>query len=67
MILCVPESEVARIEAIFASSNFYEKHGEQIVQLTAELAAAKVLIERLYTRWHELEEIKAGEKLSERK
>jgi ATP-binding cassette subfamily F protein uup len=54
------ESEVARIEAIFASPDFYEKRGEQTVQLTAELAAAKVLVERLYARWHELEEIKAG-------
>jgi ATP-binding cassette subfamily F protein uup len=56
------ESEVARIEAIFASPDFYEKRGEQTVQLTAELAAAKVLVERLYARWHELEEIKVGKK-----
>ena len=42
------ESEVARIEAIFASPDFYEKYGEQTVQLTAELAAAKALIERLF-------------------
>jgi len=54
------ESEVARIEAIFASPDFYEKRGEQTVQLTEELAEAKILIERLYARWHELEEIKAG-------
>ena len=54
------ESEVARIEAIFASPDFYEKRGDQTIQLTAELAAAKVLVERLYARWHELEEIKAG-------
>ena len=54
------ESEVARIEAIFAASDFYEKHGEQTIQLTQELSATKVLVERLYARWHELEEIKAG-------
>ena len=54
------ESEVARIEAIFASPDFYEKRGEQTVRLTQELAVAKVLVERLYARWHELEEIKAG-------
>ena len=29
-------------------------------QLTEELAAAKDLVERLYARWHKLEEIKAG-------
>jgi ATP-binding cassette subfamily F protein uup len=54
------ESEVTRIEAIFAAPDFYEKRGEQTVQLTQELAAAKGEIERLYARWHELEEIKAG-------
>jgi ATP-binding cassette subfamily F protein uup len=61
------ESEVARIEAIFASPSFYEKHGDQTVQLTEELAIAKSLVERLYARWHELEEIKAGKNLSEDK
>ena len=54
------ESEIVRIEAIFASPDFYEKRGEQTVQLTQELDAAKALVERLYVRWHELEEIKAG-------
>jgi ABC transport system ATP-binding/permease protein len=56
------ESEVARIEAIFVSPDFYEKRGEQTVQLTEELAAVKAVIERLYTRWHELEKIKEGNK-----
>ena len=54
------ESEVARIEAIFASPDFYEKRGEQTVRLTQELAAAKGEVDRLYARWHELEDIKAG-------
>lgn len=54
------ESEVARIEAIFASPDFYEQDGDQTVSLTEELAAAKDLVERLYARWHKLEEIKAG-------
>ena len=56
------ESEMVRIEAIFASPDFYEKRGEQTVQLTQELDAAKALVERLYVRWHELEEIKEGNK-----
>jgi ATP-binding cassette subfamily F protein uup len=56
------ESEVVRIEAIFASPDFYEKRGDQLVQLTEELADAKAFIERLYARWHELEEIKSGNK-----
>ena len=61
------ESEVARIETIFASRDFYAKRGEQTIQLTEELAAAKMLIERLYARWHELEEMKAGKNLSDEK
>ena len=54
------EAEVQRIEAIFSSENFYDKHGGQTVQLTRDLAAAKELVERLYTRWHELEELRGG-------
>ncbi|RPI00780.1 MAG: ATP-binding cassette domain-containing protein, partial [Ignavibacteriae bacterium] len=54
------ESEAARIEALFAAPDFYEHHGDQTVQLTEELAAAKAFIERLYMRWHELEEMKRG-------
>jgi ABC transport system ATP-binding/permease protein len=52
------EANVWRIEAIFSTPDFYEKHGEQTVQLTAELAAAKEKVEQLYARWHELEELK---------
>jgi ABC transport system ATP-binding/permease protein len=54
------EAEVERIEKIFASADFYEKHGDQTVSLTAELSAAKATIERLYARWHELEELQSG-------
>jgi ATP-binding cassette subfamily F protein uup len=53
------EAEVERIEKIFASPDFYEKHGGQTVSLTAELSAAKATVERLYTRWHELEELQS--------
>jgi ABC transport system ATP-binding/permease protein len=53
------EAEVERIEKIFASPDFYEKHGDQTVSLTAELSAAKAIVERLYTRWHELEELQS--------
>ena len=54
------EAEVGHIEAVFSSADFYEKHGRQTVQLTADLAAAKQKVEHLYARWHELEELKAG-------
>ena len=54
------ESEVARLEELFSSSDFYEKHGSEIDILTKELADAKVRLDFLYSRWHELEEVKAG-------
>ena len=51
------EAEVDRIEKMFSSPDFYEKHGEQIVSLTEELSDAKKAVDRLYTRWHELEKL----------
>lgn len=54
------ENDVKRIEAIFAADDFYETHGEQTIVLTEELAAAKVKVERLYNRWHKLEELRNG-------
>jgi ATP-binding cassette subfamily F protein uup len=54
------EGEVERIEAVFSVHDFYEKHGEQTVQLTNDLTTAKEKVARLYARWHELEELRAG-------
>ena len=54
------EAEVERIEKIFASHDFYEKHGDEMIQLTAELSAAKTNVDRFYKRWHELDEIRSG-------
>ena len=54
------DKEMVRIEAIFSSHDFYEKYGNQITELTAELAAAKQKVDILYKRWHELEELKTG-------
>ncbi len=57
------ESEVARIEGLFADPEFFRKHATQVNQLTAEVDAAKEKIQKLYARWEELEAIKsAGEK-----
>jgi ABC transport system ATP-binding/permease protein len=53
------ESEVERIEKIFASPDFYEKHSDQTVSLSVELSAAKAAVDRLYARWHELEELQS--------
>ncbi len=54
------EADVERIEVIFSAHDFYEKHGNRTTQLTEELAAAKGKVERLYARWHELEELRDG-------
>ena len=54
------EADVERIEAIFSAHDFYDQHGQHIAQLTKELNAAKGQIERLYARWHELEELREG-------
>ncbi|MGO8764531.1 MAG: ABC-F family ATP-binding cassette domain-containing protein [Limisphaerales bacterium] len=54
------ESEVARIEGLFADPEFFRKHAKQVNQITEELGAAKEKIPKLYARWEELEAIKAG-------
>jgi ABC transport system ATP-binding/permease protein len=54
------EAEVVRIEAVFSSPDFYQKRGEEIARLTEDLAAARTLVDRLYARWHELEELRSG-------
>ena len=58
------EAEVVRIEGIFSADDFYKKHGDQTPQLTTELAAAKEKVERLYARWHELEELRSDKQQS---
>ncbi|NUN68885.1 MAG: ABC-F family ATP-binding cassette domain-containing protein [Bacteroidetes bacterium] len=55
------EDEVHKLESLFASSDFYEKHGNEIDRLTAELNAGKTKVEQLYARWNELERMKNGE------
>jgi ATP-binding cassette subfamily F protein uup len=54
------EAEVERLEAVFSQPDFYQKRGDQISQLTRELDAARATVDRLYTRWNELEELKSG-------
>ena len=53
------EAEVARIEALFAAPDFHRTHGTQTDALMAELAAAKESVAKLYSRWQELEAIRA--------
>ena len=51
--------EIARIEGLFVSPDFHRTHATQTNQLTADLAAAKENLARLYARWEELEAIRA--------
>lgn len=55
----IAESEVKRLEEIFSEPDFYLKRGDQINQLTLELNAARANVDRLYTRWNELEELRS--------
>ena len=54
------DAEIARIEGLFASPDFHRTHATQTSQLTADLAAAKEKLPKLYARWEELEAIKAA-------
>src|SRR6185436_7142109 len=54
------ETEIARIESLFATPDFHRTHGPQTNQLVADLAAAKENLARLYARWEELEAIKVA-------
>ena len=52
------DAEIARIEGLFASPDFHRTHAPHTNQLTADLAAAKENLARLYARWEELEAIR---------
>jgi len=54
------EGDVERIEGIFSSADFYEKHAEKTNDLNIELQSAKEKVIKLYKRWEELENISAG-------
>ena len=54
------ESEIARIEALFATPDFHRTHATQTSQLVAQLAVVKQQVVHLYARWEELEAIKAA-------
>jgi ATP-binding cassette subfamily F protein uup len=54
------ETEVARIENLFADAEFFRKYATQVNQLTADLEIAKENVAKLYARWEELEAIRAA-------
>ncbi len=49
------ESEVDKIEKIFASADFYLKYAEQTNELNQQHEDAKSKVKQLYDRWDELE------------
>ncbi len=51
------EEDVERIEGFFSSEDFYEKYATKTNELNAELAKARKLVEKLYSRWEELEKV----------
>ncbi|HEY3762311.1 MAG TPA: ABC-F family ATP-binding cassette domain-containing protein [Verrucomicrobiae bacterium] len=53
------EAEIARLENLFVSPDFHRTHAKQADQLVADLAAAKENLAKLFSRWEELEAIKA--------
>ena len=52
------ESEIARIEELFASPDFHRTHATQTNDLKAELEAGKAMLAELYARWEELEALR---------
>ena len=52
------EAEAERIEKIFASPDYYEKHAAKTNELNRQLEEARQKAARLYERWEELEKIK---------
>ncbi len=54
------ETEAARIEALLAEPEFYEKNRTDWQKQHGNLEAARKRVAELYARWTELEGIKAG-------
>jgi ATP-binding cassette subfamily F protein uup len=52
------ESEVSRLEQLFAEPEFYQKHGSDWQTLENDLNKARDRVAQLYARWAELEEIR---------
>ncbi len=54
------ETEVTRMEAVFAEPGFFVNHKSDLQKLEAEMEAARKRVATLYARWAELEGIKKG-------
>ena len=54
------EAEVAKLEALLASPDFFRTQGAKANAVVAELEAAKAKAAQLFARWEELEAIRAA-------
>jgi ATP-binding cassette subfamily F protein uup len=54
------EAEVARLEALLATPDFFRTQGAKANAVIAELDAAKAKATQLFARWEELEAIRAA-------
>ncbi|HEX8311553.1 MAG TPA: ABC transporter ATP-binding protein, partial [Chthoniobacteraceae bacterium] len=54
------ENEVARLETLFATPDFFQMHGSEIEKFEKQLADARHKVAQLYARWAELEKVKTG-------
>jgi ATP-binding cassette subfamily F protein uup len=61
--IIIAEEDVNRIEGIFSSPEFYEKHAQQTNELNIQLAESKEKVKLLYDRWEKLEEINKSGKV----
>ena len=55
------EEHVARTESEFANPDFYAKHGQDWQTFEGQLRTAREAVARLYSRWEELERLRADE------
>lgn len=58
-VIQAAEEEVDRLETMFADPEFYTKHGKDAVTLQAQLEEARAGVAKLYTRWEELDALRA--------
>ena len=54
------ENEVARLETLFATPDFFQMHGSEIEKFEKQLADARHKVAQLYARWAELDKVKTG-------
>ena len=54
------EAEICRVENLFAEPDFHRTHAGQANQLMAELESEKANLAKLFTRWEELEALRAA-------